>query len=228
MTMSGGTHDNPMTGGEATSRVHPDTSAATTGDGAHAVDTGRHHDREFAAQRDRVRWGPLWAGVMVTITTFLLMQLAIFAADLFKGGDAGTWLTAVAALVAFFLGGLTVGATALWHKASDGILNGIVMWAFATVALLVLTLIGGGTLLGPVSTVASDLVQVQGVNLQDVPEGEISAALEGARDAAGWALLGLVLALVASAIGGAAGARLWPNRDTAGATSRDAEGLGVH
>lgn len=227
MTMSERTPNEPTTGRGTTSRTRPDSGEGA--DGAHAADlnTGVRHDREFAAPRDRVRWGPLWAGVMITITTFLLMQLAIFAAELFRGGDAGTWLTAVAALVAFFLGGLTVGATALWHKASDGVLNGIVMWAFATVSLLVLTLIGGGTLLGPVSTVASDLLQVQNANLQDVPEEDISAALEGARDAARWALLGLALALVSSAIGGAAGAKLWPNRDTPGATSRDAESSGI-
>jgi cation transport ATPase len=112
-------------------------------------------DRDFAAQRDQVRWGPLWAGVVVTVAAYLLMQLAIFAAGLFRdGGDAGTLLTAVAALLAFFIGGLTVAGTALWHKVTDGVLHGVLLWAFATVGLLVLALIGGGTLLGPVSTVA--------------------------------------------------------------------------
>lgn len=221
------TRDEPIT---STSHVrHEDRGVRTSGvaDGAHAVDVNDRHgnDGDFAAQRDRVRWGPLWAGVVITIATFLLMQLGIFSAGLFEGGDAGTWLTAAAALVAFFLGGLTVGATALWRKASDGILNGIVMWAFATVSLLVLTLIGGGTLLGPVSTVAADLVQIQNVNLQDVPAADVDQALDGARDAAGWALLGLVLALVSAAIGGAAGAKMWPRRDTAGTTARDAEGV---
>lgn len=182
-----------------------------------------HHGEEFVAPRDRVRWGPLWAGVMITLATFLVAQLAIFAAGLFAGGDAGTWLTAAAGLAAFFLGGLVVGATSLWHKASDGLLNGIIMWAFATVGLLVLALIGGGTLLGPVSTVAADLVQIQNVNLQNVPAEQVTQALSGARDAATWALLGLTLALVASAIGGMAGAKIWPRRDTPGTTTRDAE-----
>jgi hypothetical protein len=64
---------------------------------------------------------------------------------------------------------------------------------------------------------------VQNVNLQDVPAGQINQALEGARSAAGWALLGLVLALVSAAAGGAAGAKMWPGRDTAGTTTQDAE-----
>jgi len=191
--------------------------------GAHT--TGRPGKEEFAAQRDQVRWGPLWAGIVITLAAYLLMQLAIFAAGLFNdGGDAGTWLTAAAALLAFFIGGLTVAGTALWHKVTDGVLHGVLLWAFATVGLLVLALIGGGTLLGPVSTVAADLVQIQNLNLQDVPAAQVSQALEGARSAAGWALLGLALALVAAAVGGAAGAKIWPGRDTAGTTAHDAEG----
>lgn len=182
----------------------------------------RHEPEQFMAMRDRVRWGPLWAGALITIATFMLAQLAIFAAGLFEGGDAGTWLTAAAALLAFFLGALVVGATALWHKPSDGLLNGIILWAFATVGLLVLALIGGGTLLGPVSTVAADLVQIQNVNLQNLPPEQVTEALSGARDAASWALIGLALALLASAVGGIAGAKIWPGRDTPGTTARDA------
>lgn len=199
------------------------SSTHTHEPGAHSV-AGEPVDQDFTAHRDRVRWGPLWAGVLITIASFLVMQLAIFAGGLFRdGGDAGTWLTAAAALVAFFLGGLVAGATALWHKASDGLFNGILLWAFATVGLLMLALIGGGTLLGPVSTVASDLTQVQNLNLQNVPTEQVTQALEGARSAAGWSLLGLLLALISSAAGGAAGAKMWPSRDTAGTTARDAE-----
>lgn len=186
-------------------------------------------DREFAAHRDRVRWGPLWAGVLITIASFLVMQLAIFAADLFgDGGNAGTWLTAVAALVAFFLGGLVVGASALWHKVTDGLFNGVVLWALATVGLMLLAIVGGGTLLGPISTVASDLGQIQDLNLQDMPTEQINEALQGARDAAGWSLLGIALSLVASAAGGALGAKMWPRRDTAGTTARDPDRPRVH
>lgn len=184
---------------------------------------GRREPNEFMAVRDRVRWGPLWAGALITIATFLMAQLAIFAAGLFQGGDAGTWLTAAAALAAFFLGGLVVGATAIWHKASDGLLHGIILWAFATVGLLVLALIGGGTLLGPMSTVAADLVQIQNVNLQNLPAEQVTQALSGARDAAGWALIGLALALLASAVGGLVGAKMWPRRGTPGTTAQDAE-----
>jgi len=165
----------------------------------------------------------VWAGVLVTLASFVAMQLAIFAADLFNDrGDAGTWLTALAALIAFFLGGLVAGASALWHNATDGLFNGIVLWALATVGLLLLAVIGGGTLLGPISTVAADLGQIQELNLQDVPADDVNDALQGARSAAGWSLLGLGLSLLASAAGGAVGAKMWPGRDTAGTTAQDA------
>ena len=172
---------------------------------------------EFPADRDLVRWGPLWAGVLITLASFLVLQLAIFAADLFNdGGDAGTWLTVTAGLLAFFLGGLVAGACALWHKVTHGLLNGALMWALATVGLLLLAVAGGGTLLGPISTVAADLGQIQELNLQNVPTEQVNDALDGARGAAGWSLLGLLLSLLASATGGALGATMWPSRASKG------------
>jgi hypothetical protein len=155
--------------------------------------------------------------VLITLASFLVLQLAIFAADLFNdGGDAGTWLTVAAGLLAFFLGGLVVGASALWHKVAHGLLNGAVMWALATVGLLLLAVAGGGTLLGPISTVAADLGQIQELNLQNVPTEQVNDALDGARGAAGWSLLGLLLSLLASATGGALGATMWPRRVSKG------------
>ncbi|WP_435746101.1 hypothetical protein [Nocardioides sp. SYSU DS0663] len=216
-----GNHGVPVTGRHEDAGAHPTAVHETQHDTHH----GRH-DGDFAAHRDRVRWGPLWAGVLVTIASFLVMQLAIFAADLFGSqGDAGTWLTAAAALIAFFLGGLVAGATALWHSVSDGLFNGIILWAFATVGLVLLALLGGGALLGPISTVASDLVQVQEANLDNVSSDQVSQALDSARTAAGWSLLGLLLALLSSAAGGAVGAKIWPGRDTARTSASDARGV---
>lgn len=222
--------------GAGSTAPHETTTARTTGGdptvgaqrspvshGAHEV--AEPHDRDFAARRDLVRWGPLWAGLMVTIATFLVMQLAIFAAELFTdgGGGAGSWLSALAALVAFFLGGLTTSATARWHRVGDGAVNGALLWAFATVGLVLLAILGGGTLAGPVSTVAADLGAVQDLNLQNPPTEQVNQALAGARDAAGWSLLGLALSFVSCVAGGAAGAKAWPNRSHADTTARDAE-----
>lgn len=177
-------------------------------------------DRDVVAPRDMVRWGPLWAGVMIALATYLVLQLAVFAANLYS--DEGAWWSSISALIAFFIGGLVTGATALWHGAGQGAVNGAVMWAFATVGLLLLAVLGGGTLAGPVSTVAADLGAIQDLNLRNPPTDQVTQALQGARDAAGWALLGLGLSFVASVAGGVAGAKIWPGRDTPGTTNRDA------
>jgi len=188
----------------------------------HDREDRRTHDdhRDVVAPRDMVRWGPLWAGVMVALATYLVLQLAVFALNLYT--DDGAWWSSISALVAFFLGGLVVGATALWHSAGHGAVNGAVMWAFATVGLLLLAVLGGGTLAGPVSTVAADLGAIQDLNLQNPPADQVNQALQGAREAAGWSLLGLGLSLVTSVLGGVAGAKIWPRRDTPGTTARDA------
>jgi hypothetical protein len=228
-TPSERTADTTSTTGAEAARAdgHRDTVERPPTYGAHERHVHDHHDRDdrdFVASRDLVRWGPLWAGVVVAVASYLVMQLAIFALDLFsEGGNSGTWLSAIAALVAFFLGGLVVGATALWHSTGHGAINGAIMWAFATVGLVLLAVLGGGSLAGPVSTVAADLGAIQDLNLQNPPTDQINQALQGAREAAGWALLGLGLSLVASVVGGVAGAKIWPSRDTAGTTGRDAE-----
>ncbi len=43
-----------------------------------------HLDQDFGRpspenSRDRVRWGPVWAGVLAVLTTFIVLQLLFFA-----------------------------------------------------------------------------------------------------------------------------------------------------
>lgn len=57
----------------------------------------------MVAPRDMVRWGPLWAGVMVALATYLVLQLTVFALNLYT--DDGAWWSSISALVAFFIGG---------------------------------------------------------------------------------------------------------------------------
>jgi hypothetical protein len=107
--------------------------------------------------------------------------------------------------VAFFVGGLTAGATSMWQGADDGVLHGIVMWFAALVALIVLSAVGSGLALGAFDT--SDA-------FDDLTEDvDTQQATEDAREAAGMALLGLAAGLAASAAGGAAGAKMWPRDD---------------
>jgi hypothetical protein len=162
----------------------------------------------YRGWRDRVGWGPVLAGLVVTIGTYLVLQLALVTSGLVEIPDrsdtAGAW-SAAAAVVAFVLGGITAGASAASGRASDGVLHGIVMWAVALVALVLLAGIGSGVALGALDTrdVFDDLTT----------NADTAQTQQTARDAAGWALIGLSVAMAAAAIGGAIGSKLWPRDD---------------
>lgn len=167
-------------------------------------------------RRDRVRWGPVWAGLVVAVPTFLLLQLATLALGLWDvgqgdGNNADLW-SSINGLVALFLGGLTAAATAVWRGVSDGLLHGILVWALTIVSLLILTLFGGGALLGSLAGVVTDLAGIQQANLPDIQAGQVTDAV---RSAASWAVLGLGLSISAAALGGILGAKMWPSKHDA-------------
>ena len=165
--------------------------------------------------RDRVRWGAVWAGLLVAVGSYLVIQLALVATgaiDLADPNAGDAWWSAAAALVAFFVGGLTTGASAMWDNAIDGVLHGVVLWAVGVVALLVLSVASSGLTLG-----ALDATGVFDSVTTDIDEAiddlDAQDAGDGAREAASWVLLGLGAAIVAAVAGGSVGAMLWPRRD---------------
>lgn len=178
---------------------------------------------QFEDRRDRVRWGPIWAGAAVVLTTFIVLQLLFFALgwlDLgFDGGDgagvtAGV-MTGVLALIAFFVGGFTAGVSMMWRKAGDGMLHGVLVWALSVLGILALALIGGSALLGPLAGFASQAPDAA----QAAQNVDPAQALNTARETAGWTSLGLGAAAAAAAIGGIAGSKIWPGRKNTGDTT---------
>lgn len=170
--------------------------------------------------RDRVRWGPVWAGTIVVLTTFIVLQLLFFALGwLDLGVDAGGSAQAagvvsgVLGLVAFFIGGLTAAASTMWRGASTGILQGVMVWALAVVIILGLTLLSGTAVLGPLADVLaqSPAMAPQQVNVDP------AQVVGTVRQSAGWAALGLGLGAGAAALGGMSGAALWSSRRGEGA-----------
>jgi hypothetical protein len=162
---------------------------------------------------DRVRWGPLWAGLITTLATFTLLQLVFVATkavdiDLGTGDTSFSFWTAISALIAFFVGGLVAGATTKWDRTDDGALHGVLLWALATVALLILGGISARALAGPLGGFLSSASSIGGI-----PAGpQRDVALEAAQDRAAQALISLFLALAASVAGAVAGSKLWPRR----------------
>jgi hypothetical protein len=154
-------------------------------------------------RRDRIRWGAVWTGALTTLTTNAVLQLLFYALgwlDLGSGSSTTAYVVSgVLGLIAFFLGGAAAGASTLWHRASDGMVNGVVSWALTVTLLLVLGLAGAGVLLGLFAHVLGGFGSVGGPPTANVP-----------RASAGWAVLGLGLSVIASAVGGSIGSKLWP------------------
>ena len=167
------------------------------------------HNEAQTVRRDRIRWGPVWAGVVTAVGSYLFLMLALVAlgvVDMSEGVTGDAIASGIAALVAFFIGGVTTGATSMWQGSDDGILHGIVMWFAALVALVVLGAVGSGVALGALDT--SDTFDQFSADEVDTDQ-----ANDDAEEAAAKALFGLALALGASAAGGAVGAKLWPKDD---------------
>lgn len=172
---------------------------------------------------DRVRWGPIWAGAVVVVTTFLVLQLLFFALgwlDLAYNDPNSATVTAIVsgalALVAYLLGGFTAGASVMWRGArADGILHGVLVWGLSVLLTLGLGLLSGSALFGPIGQVAA---QIGAAAAQ--PGGAGAVLLGLAQQIAGWTALFLGLAVVAAGIGGGMGTmeRLWSKRRAAGDT----------
>ena len=169
---------------------------------------GLHNEAE-TIRRDRIRWGAVWAGIVTAVGSYLFLQLALVASgivDLADSANDTAIASGIVALIAFFLGGVAAGATSMWQGVDDGIVHGLVMWFAALVVVIVFSAFGSGLALGSFDT--SDVFEE--VTLEDV---DIGSASDEAQEAAAWALLAFALGLVASAAGGAVGAKMWPKDD---------------
>ena len=171
---------------------------------------------QFNSRRDQTRWGPVWAGLIVALSTFLLLELLFFAFGWLTPGASGAGVgapivTALIGLFAFFLGGLIAGATAMWRGVGAGMLHGLLVWALGVVSFLLITVLGGGALFGSLGEVITQTSALQRANVPDIQAAQAVSAI---RDTAGWAALGLGLSLAASVLGGLVGAKMWPRKKT--------------
>jgi hypothetical protein len=102
-------------------------------------------DVDAAPLRDRVRWGPIVAGVVTGLTTLLVLTvlgLALGLSALDSDTTAAQWGTAagiwggLSLLIAFFLGGWVAGHSATTAGEGDGPLNGFLTGAATLILLL--------------------------------------------------------------------------------------------
>ena len=165
------------------------------------------------ALQDRVRWGPIWAGLVTAIATFLVLSAAAVAVgaqavesgvDPDAAGLGGGIASGVIALIAFFAGGFVAGRSAAAMRRGYGALNGFLVWALGVVVILALAAFGLGSLFGA----SGDLFAQYRALGTPTPEGiDPQAAAEGIRNSSIGALVAMVLPAVAAALGGWAGTR---------------------
>lgn len=190
----------------------------------------------YNLDRDRVRFGPIFAGLLTALTTLLLMGLlglalgltAVNAGDAAIRGDAGAGTGTFSAiwgaftgLVAFLLGGYVAGRTAAVFDRRWGALNGALVFMLGVPLTLWLAGQGLGFATGVIGDFVASLnanpAQVQGAAqgaastargvAAQVQPIDVARAAEAARNGAWGALLGTALALGASALGGWLGTR---------------------
>ncbi len=126
-------------------------------------------DVDVVTPTDRVRWGPIIAGLFAALSTLAVMSVLGLAigASAFDPGDqavnfgigAGIW-GAISALLAFLVGGFTAARTAAVGGRNNGLLNGTMVWVVAIPLLLFALTSGIGSLLGTAGRAAATGAQV--------------------------------------------------------------------
>ncbi|MEX1142173.1 MAG: hypothetical protein WD399_12325 [Thermoleophilaceae bacterium] len=170
-------------------------------------------------RRDLTRWGPIFAGLLVTVTTLVVLTvlgvaigLSAFEPDEQGLADADTAATIwgiASAIAAFFLGGFTAAKTAAVGGFEGGVVNGVMVGVAAIAAIVLLVGLGVGNALGVAATNVEQIAEV----IQDVQvdAGEATdaaqTAFENAEGGAWGTFIALLVALAAAAAGGLVGQR---------------------
>lgn len=168
---------------------------------------------EVVIPRDQVRWGSILAGLVTAFTLFLLLSVLLLAIgvqgirvgdpNLDEAAGMGAIITAVIALLCFFVGGFVAARSAAAPGRLAGLLNGFLVWGLGLFVVLLLAGLGLGGLLGA----AGDLFQQYRAAGSPDPAANPEDILSGIRGAALPAFLSLLLPAVAAAVGGLLGAR---------------------
>jgi hypothetical protein len=178
-----------------------------------------------APGRDRVRFGPVVAGLLTALTTLLLLSLLGLVLGLggvspgYAGATAGpppeagplaVFWAVLSAFVAFLLGGYVAGRTAAVYDVRWGTLNGALVFMLAVPVALWLAAQGAGAAIGALGG-AANVLGVDPARLvaeaQTASAADVARAAQAGQTGALGALLGALLGLVAGALGGALGTR---------------------
>lgn len=171
------------------------------------------------ADLQQLKWGPIWAGMLMALGVFFLLSIAAIAAGLQAApgaeeedlGMVAVIVTSAIALVSFFLGGFVSAWSAGLADPGRALLNGFLVWSLWLAIVILLAALGFGAIVGAMG----DLFGQVSVSGPDVDPAELVDIL---RASAWQTLLALGLTAAAAALGGVVGARpelrgrWWPNR----------------
>ncbi len=165
---------------------------------------------QVVTPRDRIRWGPIWGGLLIALATFLLLStlaLAIGAmvvepttAEPQEAGMTGGTVSAIIILLSFLVGGWVAARAPAVTGHSNGLLNGFLVWVLGMGLVLLLSVLGLGALFGALGGML-DQIRVASVPRPDVNlnPNEVTSAI---RNSALGAFLTLLLPALAAAAGG--------------------------
>jgi len=164
---------------------------------------------------ERVHWGPIWAGLVTTFTSFLVIEMFCYwvglltvhagANGVYTGGSTNPWVSAIVGLIAFFLGGWMAAGSTRVRNSGSGLLNGFLVWALGIVLILAFSALGSGLIFGAAGDAFGQFLSTGMHGTISSGTANLSSGMGITRDGAGWGLLFLVLSGIAAAIGGSFG-----------------------
>ena len=169
----------------------------------------RQGAEDLAQEAGRSNWGP---GVLAAFLTFLLLELLVFGLGLVaatdRPGDAGSEdvITGIVGLIAFFVGGYVASMTSGARDERAGLLDGLLVWAFVTILMLLFSSLGVGQFFGAVGDVVGQS-RALGDPTTTIDPSWISNTI---KSSALGAFLSLLVWALAAAAGGWLGARSGP------------------
>jgi len=170
---------------------------------------------------DRVRWGPILAGIVVAIALQLVLSAlggAIGLSAGAAGSDAnavglgvGIW-SIISLLIALFAGGWVTASTCGPMNKKTALLHGLILWATTLAISSWLLATGVSGAFGVVASNAGEVInqaqQPGGVDLPTNPPNVDPNRIAANAAKAAWSFLfGSLLGLIASLIGASVGAR---------------------
>jgi hypothetical protein len=168
------------------------------------------------------QWGPIWAGLVTALTVFLLLAMFLYwigaltvvprPGGAVVGGPNNGWITALLAVISFFVGGWLATSSTSVRYAGSGLLNGFLVWALGIVLISAFSAAGLGTIFGAAGNAIGYFMALG----HTIPQGDVNAAqvVAATRAAAGWGFLFVIVSAIAAAIGGTIGERSGPTGPT--------------